>query len=481
MDVLEYFFKNKGTKQTIIKNTFWAGLSQFICSLIKTGFVFYMARVLGVLEYGRMNAALSFAAMFLIFADLGLSTTAMKEMGRTEDKKVINDIFSLRFTLNLVSFIIAFVAALYFSSDFYIVRVIWIFALFNLINGLTAIISSYFVAKQHAQYNAFFDIGNAIISTTLGFVILQIHPTATSVAISYCAGALFSLLGVFILFRKIYFSPKLYIDAVLWKEYLIISLPFAIAGLFSSLCANIDIFVMGFLKQYEAIGLYSSAIRITSVAIIPVTLVAGNFFPALNSLFVTSNEKYKKVLDAEFEISILLSIAIAYGGNLLAAQIIDFVYDPRFAAATIAFKVFAATLIPMLFANTLSHVLVIENKKKFFVWAWAANFFTNFVLDIILIPKYFHLGGAIASLVANSVFAIVMFIFAQQGRRDKVFSSKLIFVVIFSIVSCAIMHFALVRTMVHSLNVALLILLGGIVYLTAYALQRRLFFGSFTG
>lgn len=84
------FFDNKTLKQTIFKNTFWLAAGLGINRLLKLVLLIFAARILGATEYGKLNFALAFITLFVIFHDFGLPPIVTREFSREKRKRKKN-------------------------------------------------------------------------------------------------------------------------------------------------------------------------------------------------------------------------------------------------------------------------------------------------------------------------------------------------------------------------------------------------------
>ena len=86
-DVKSLFFNNIGTKQTIIKNTFWLTAGDAGSRVLKLILLIYVARILGATEYGKFTFALAFVLLFEIFADFGLNQIIIREFSKEKERE----------------------------------------------------------------------------------------------------------------------------------------------------------------------------------------------------------------------------------------------------------------------------------------------------------------------------------------------------------------------------------------------------------
>src|ERR1700674_5562817 len=74
-----FLLQNQSFRQTIAKNTFWLFIGQFVGYLLRGIVLVYTARVLGAASWGVFSYAVTIAALFTVFTDLGLSAVITRE------------------------------------------------------------------------------------------------------------------------------------------------------------------------------------------------------------------------------------------------------------------------------------------------------------------------------------------------------------------------------------------------------------------
>src|SRR3989304_2441108 len=80
--IKEFLFQNKNIRQTIAKNAFWLSFGEIIGRILRAGVVIYSARILGAEQWGVFSYAITLAAMFTIFSDIGLSSVLTREAAK---------------------------------------------------------------------------------------------------------------------------------------------------------------------------------------------------------------------------------------------------------------------------------------------------------------------------------------------------------------------------------------------------------------
>ena len=164
-----FLFENKTTGQTIAKNTFWL----FLAEGVNKGLMFFLtillARYLGAEGYGQFAFAMSFTALFSVFADFGLSTLTIREVARNNKlaKKYVNNISVMKLFLGVITFslIVGTIQFIRKSSD--VNLLIYLFAGYIIINSFNNFFRSIFRAFEKMQYEAYSKIIQGL--TLFGF------------------------------------------------------------------------------------------------------------------------------------------------------------------------------------------------------------------------------------------------------------------------------------------------------------------------
>jgi len=96
------------TAQKITSNTSWYLLALVLQKVLSFVYFTILARYLGPATYGQYQLSLNFAIMLSVVSDLGLSVVLIREVAKQqfEEKKLFQQIFSLKIILSLVSALI---------------------------------------------------------------------------------------------------------------------------------------------------------------------------------------------------------------------------------------------------------------------------------------------------------------------------------------------------------------------------------------
>src|SRR3989344_6231976 len=136
--VKKFLFINANPRQTVLKNVFWLGLSNFGGRLIRASLIIYAARVLGTEGYGVFSYALGIAGFFSVFSDIGISGILTREVARHPQvaKEYISTSLIMKMVLICLSVLIIIFVAPHFTKIQAAIPLLYFAALLLAFDGL---------------------------------------------------------------------------------------------------------------------------------------------------------------------------------------------------------------------------------------------------------------------------------------------------------------------------------------------------------
>lgn len=468
-DLKTLLLDNKTVKQTIFKNTFWIALSTGISKFLKAVLLIYVARLMGANEYGKFTFALAFVSLFVVFFDLGLFNIIAREFAREKEKeKEFSSIFSLKILLGMGTLILILIGSFFVTPDPGIRKVIWILAIFSSISNFSEIIYAFFKARQRMEYESWGKILEALMVTGVGFFVIFYFPSIINLSYSYLLSVLVSLVLILTLFHFKVFPLRISWKRAIWKKFLAMSWPLALAILFDTIYVYIDSVMMGFWGQIRETGWYNAAYRIIAFTIIPMSIIAASFFPVLSKFFKESKKKLQEVWNYQMELMIVLALPLMTGGFVFAPKIISFIYGQEFSPSILAFQILTLMAGTIFLYGPFVQILIVSNQQKKFFWTTFLGAITNVILNLILIPKFSLYGAAIATVITYFLVLLLSFGFTIKYTTISPLNLKLFLSLIIVSLSSIIMYFVISRPKIYNLNVFLSISIGVFVYFVGF-------------
>ncbi|MBW2660701.1 MAG: flippase [Deltaproteobacteria bacterium] len=459
--------ENRSLKQTLLKNTFWLGLSEGVGRIFRAVLFIYIARILGATDYGKFSFALAVASLFVSFFDMGLSGIITRELAR--DKKREEDffaLFSLRILLGFGTLAVVFVCSFFITEDQYIRKVIWILATFSFISLFPEIFYAFLRARQRMEYESWANMIQIVFVTSCGMFVLFYCPSVLNISLSYLFSSIAAVTIVFCFFHFRILPLRLSLDVSVWKRFLAMSWPLALTSIFSMIYGFTDSIIMGYLGQITQTGWYNAALKIVMVTFAPAAIISLNFFPILSQSARKSQARLQKVWNYQLGIMIFMAIPIIVGGISTAPRLIEFFYGSDYSASVPVFQILIFMVGTYAFSVTCSQVLIATNHQGKTFWVAVIGAIINTVLNLILIPKYSLYGAAYSAVISNVLMVVIYFAFAFRFASVHPFNTEILFFLIGALLSSLSMIFVISQPFMETLNILFVILIGTLVYCT---------------
>ena len=415
--IRKFLFLNTSPKQTIIKNTFWLFAGEALGRLLKMGLIIYVARKLGADGWGIFAYALSIASLLMIFSDIGIGSLITRDATQQKNdyRSFISAALLLKSILLVISVILVIFVSPYISNieeAKILFPIIGLIFLFDSIRDI-GFAANRILEKMEREMVIKVIMNFAIL--VLGIVLIKINPLPVSVAIAYAVGSGISVILITLIIKNniLEFITKTNIETV--KSIFKTAMPLAIVTLIGSIMGNTDIYMLGIWKTPEDIGLYSAAQRFHQFILIIPSMIATATLPLMSRLANKDNLKFKEVLEKTLSVFMIIGIPTAFGGPILADQIIPFLFGLEYIPAIPVLRILMIMLLASFPLFLLVNAIFVYNEQKKLVLANVFGVLMNISLNFLLIPKFGITGAAFATLISSIIVTYVIW-----GKMKKI-------------------------------------------------------------
>lgn len=405
--IKSFLFENRTLRQTVVKNTFWLGVSNIGGRLLRAIIIIYAARVLGAEGWGVFSYAITITTVLTLFVDIGINNILMREVAKTKNIEERSEILSTSLWLKIILlalgvFVVIFIAPLFtkIQAAKTILPIVSLILVFDTLRefGLSLIRG---IEKMEMEAGLFILTNIAIVA--FGFALLYFSPTIISFTFSYALGTGVGAIATFLVIKK-YIKRLLFgFSSRLIKYILASAWPFAISGILGMLMLNADIIILGWLRSPQEIGFYSAATRIVQLLYILPGVLGASTLPIFSRLANRDNQKMRLLIEQLLLVLFLVSLPMALGGIILGKQIMSFIFGGGYEPGAIPFQILMATLLIDYPAVILSFAIFSYNRQKELIAYSALGGIINIILDFLLIPKFGLAGCASATLAAQLI------------------------------------------------------------------------------
>lgn len=445
-----------------MKSLFKNSIFNIIYTLLNILFPFitsiYLSNILLPEGIGTIGYARNIASYFVSFASLGMQVYGIREIAKAgKDQKTRNKVFTSLIFINAISTFIA--CACYFilifslnifSADKTILAICGIAIIFNFINidWLYQGLEEYgYITLRSFVMKALMLIATVLLVKNLS----DIYVYAMISVLANGGNYAFNVIQM----RK---YVKLDFKDIKIKQHLKPLIVIAVCQFLSTLYHRVDVTMLGALFDKAWTGYYTYAHDIINIICSMCVAITSVFLPKLSLYYKEDKAKFKELVEQGVRILWTLCIPAMIGVWVLAEDVIVALYGQGFFLSAKAMQWFSALIILNPVGNLLGYQVVIcigeENKR---VPVFVAGTVVNIIFNAILIPKYFHIGAAVASVIAEIIIFLVQVIYLCQKFKFKIFDIQVLKIIISAIIMGVIV--CILRNVIENVYVKLIICL----------------------
>lgn len=400
----------------ILKQTSWLVLAQVLTKIIGFFYTIFLARNLGVSDFGLYTVALAYFSIISSFADFGFNRYLIREIARDKLKvsELLCNIIMLRLTLTSVIFGIFSFSLYILDPDKLRVSLILLTVLAILPQAIALTFDGIFVALQRLQFSALALIISSITTVLFGFYFITLGFGPMGAVNALIVGQVLYVLALFIF---LYFHKALSFSKVtmlILKQALIGSLPYGLLGVLGLLYFRIDTVLLSYIKGNYQTGLYGIAYRFLEAIIFIPSSFAAALFPSLAKLHGNNLVEMKKLYYKSLKLMVVLGLFILIF-YITILPIFIRLFLPNFSEAINIIKILSLS-IPFIFLSTPG-VQVILSSDKYLKEVVFLSIFTlafNIVLNLLFVPLFGLLAAAFITVLSDVLSFIIFYIFIDK-------------------------------------------------------------------
>jgi len=393
----------------IVKNTFWLSTSQIIARGLGFFYFIFLARFLGVADFGIYSFTIAFVYNFIPVADFGIDRLVLRDMAREPEKTTyfLKRLLPLRMILAAIAYFLLVILALVFGQTGKQILYLAIFGLALFPYSFSFLLISFLNSREEMKFLAASNIFLILFTGVTGALLVILKFPLTILFFVYPL-ANFLLAGWFWLNSKELNLPLGgVIDLVFWKKCLSQSWAFATILILAVFYLRLSVVMLNLIKGSVATGLYNSAFKFVEATIlIPQSLTLA-LFPLSSKLIISDKAKLKKIYLKALLILVLLSVPLMFVFLFAPQLLVKTTYGSNYLGAVPVFMILGLSFV-FFFPNALAGNIIQNSDKfkRFLPWA-VANFLVALILCLILIPRYSIVGAAWA-VVGGEIFGLII-------------------------------------------------------------------------
>ncbi len=410
---------NKSIKKNYLFNVCYQVLL-LITPLITTP---YISRVLGADGIGQYSYTASIVSYFTLFAALGTGTYGQREISyfrddRKKRSQVFWEICSLRTVMTLIC-----------SFPYMLLIVSQKFSMIYIIQYLTLLNVCFDVSWFFQGIEEF---GKTILRNTvikvinIVFIFVAIH-TQEDLYLYVFGLTLTSAISSLSLWV---YLPR-YIDKIKlksirisrhWKTSIALFIPTIAIQIYTVLDKTmLGVFTVSKIEN----GYYEQAIKLSRMVLMLITSLGTVMIPRIGYYFNKKNQEcVKEYMYKGYNFVWFLGIPLCFGLIGISPNIVPWFYGKEFQPVGSLLSILSFLILAIGINNVTGMQYMIPTKKESqFTLTVCIGAGVNFIMNLILIPRYYATGAAIASVIAETTIALIqLYIVRNEFSVKKVFS-----------------------------------------------------------
>ncbi|MBQ6965926.1 MAG: flippase [Bacteroidaceae bacterium] len=376
----------------------------------------YVSRVLEPDGVGLFNFANTYAHYFSLFAALGIPYYGIREIAKIKDNqqeqtRFVSEIISISTIATILCTVLMLLSLLFIPmlNENYL-----IFLVASTVLYITPFrIDWFFSGKEEFGYITFRSLVIKTLSVVLLFLLVH-DKNDLLLYVTLNAGCqVLNELWNFVKLYKLGIHPRFTLSGKRHVKPLLILFSSSIA---ISIYTILDTLMLGFMTNYEEVGYYNCATHISKALLPVVTSLAAVALPRVAQLKESGNwNEINVLMNKSFSIVSFLSFPIAFGVIAIAPVFTPLFFGEQYDGTIVPLQIIILTVVAIGFNNlTGIQILLGFGFDKLFLYSILSGACTNFVLNLVLIPRYGASGAAAASVIAEVLILSVMLYFVHR-------------------------------------------------------------------
>lgn len=387
----------------------------------------WVARYLGPQEFGLLNYAIAFLAIFGAFASLGLDGVLVRDLVSEPERanSTIGTGFLMRVVSGFVALALAMLAISVVRPEDALTKAIVAIIGLGFLTRATEVVKFWFESHVQSKYSVWVENG-VFLLVAAGKIILILNQ-APLIAFAWAAFAEGAIVAVLLLAAYGRFGGNLASwrwDTLRAVRLLKESWPLILSGLAVVVYMRVDQIMLGQMLGDEAVGVYSVAVRLSEIwYFVPVAIVAS-VYPSLVKAKDAGEEEYSQKWQSLYDVAVLASLLVALPVSLLSQSIVEVLFGQAYAQAGAVFAVHVWTGVFVFLGVASAKWFIIEKRQMLSLHRTLLGAGLNVVLNLYAIPRYGVVGAAYATLFAQVTAAFLFDAIRRDTRNMFIAKAK---------------------------------------------------------
>lgn len=457
--------ENTNKIANIAKNTSYLTLALIIQKVIAFLYFVILARNLGPEVLGKYYFAVSFTTIFSIFIDLGLANYLIRETAKDKEgsQNILSNILGLKIVSSFFSVFLVFLFINFLGDhDSLSINLVYLSTVCMVLDSFTLTFFSSARGFHNLKFESISSVIFQLIVLIFGYVFIRLNYSILIIMLALVLASSFNLVYSFLILKlKIKIPISIKFDFIFIKKILLLSLPFALFGIFQRLHTYLDSVLLSFISGDYYVGIYQVSFKIIfALQFLPLAFTAS-LYPAMSFYWKNNHEQLKTTLRRSLDYLLLISIPISVGIFLLADKII-LIFDNAYQESYWPLRISILSLIFIFINFPLGSLLNACDKQSKNTKNMLIVLIFSVIFNIVLIPKFQAIGASVVVLFSNLLMFILAIIECKKIIKYNLLKNN--FFIFVKILIASLFMSVFIYFLKDLINVFLLCFLSALIY-----------------
>ncbi|MEH1796770.1 MULTISPECIES: flippase [unclassified Nostoc] len=415
-------FTSRSGLRAIIANTGWLFADRILRMGASLVVGVWVARYLGVQQYGLFNYTLAFVSLFSPIFTLGLDDVVIRHIIRQSSNReeILGTTFWLKLLGGTASVLFA-VSTMFFLGEHETLKIslVAILGMAGIFRA-TDTIDLWFQSQVQSKYSVIARNIAFLLNTVIKIVLILTKASLLAFAWVTLAEFAMSAIGLLIVYQVKGYSLWLWrwsLSAA--KTLLKESLPLIFSGFAIMIFMRIDQVMLGQMIGNSEVGIYSAAVRVSEIWYFIPGAIVSSVAPSIYAAKEKSESLYYQRIGQLLSLMTCISLGIALPMTFLSEKIIIVMFGSGYAEAGPILSVHIWTSLFVFMGLATSPWFIAEGLNHVSLGKTLFGAILNIILNLFLIPKYGGLGAASATIISQAAATFICNAF--DSRTQKIF------------------------------------------------------------
>jgi O-antigen/teichoic acid export membrane protein len=396
------------------RNILKLSVGDFIAKAAYFAAFVYMAKRLGVANYGVLEFAIAIRTYLLLLADGGLELWAVRESAKGVDvHRLVAIVAPVRLMLAALAFLSMNGILAIVPENPNLRQILPLLGLTVFLQGFN--LKWIFMGQERMIRVALGLVISQFVFAAMVFLLVHRPTDLIWVPVAFLASEFIIVVYFGHLFIKLYGKPRMAFSFDGLRSMLRPALTLGASHGLALLNYNLDSILIGILMGPGPVGWYAAAYKpITAGLALPVSYFLG-LFPNLSRNYNENREAFRSVLLRSIRLTAIFAIPLGLIGTFLAGPVIAFLFGGHYTRSVPALQLLSWSAVLVTLRGNFRQGLNAAGKQRLDLACAGSAVFINLILNLVLIPRYSIYGAAAATVASEIVwFGLAGYLFSRQ-------------------------------------------------------------------